>query len=106
MWGHKHNSLAPPPSYWTPAWAHTAMGWQPVPQQAFVTSQPVWLCWLLWHKPQAGPTSSHLGRGQDCREAVKISDKSHSVAASSHILEDKDMGLPLAAESCLEISLH
>uniref|UniRef100_A0A3Q2SNC9 Proprotein convertase subtilisin/kexin type 9 n=1 Tax=Fundulus heteroclitus TaxID=8078 RepID=A0A3Q2SNC9_FUNHE len=48
--------LPPPPP-------HTAEGWLPIPEPAFVakrpTVRPTWLWWPLWHKGQADPTSVH-----------------------------------------------
>lgn len=40
-------------SWGSPSWSPIAVGWHPSVQPTFVTSQPMWLCWSLWHQQYA-----------------------------------------------------
>ena len=85
-------------SCWSPAWSHTAVGWHPILQPAFVTSQPTWLCWSLWHQPKLIP---QVFNGVEVRTTSRpfhplhshilqvVSDKPQPVGESVVILEDR-----------------
>ena len=53
-------------------WSHAAVGWHPILQPAFVTSQTTWLCWSLWIEQHA-QADPQLFTGVEVRTAGRPS---------------------------------
>ena len=61
MWKNQTQPQQPGTACWSPAWSHTAVGWQPILKPSIC--QPTWLCWSPWHEQhsRADPTSVQVG---------------------------------------------
>ena len=104
-------------SWWSPARSNSAVGWHPVLQPAFVASQPTWLCRSLRHEPQPQlfngvevSTAGHsliLSTPKFCRWSLinpRCGGECCRLGGWSSLPDGGDMGLPLVAESHLDIS--